>query len=194
MAELRRSFVLLAVVGVAGLLALIAAERFDRPELIGPGLLLFALGTIAAGGDAIVRRHSTELLQTSATRTFVGPAAVLTGLVLVILGLAFAVAGAAFTVGAQDRLTSYLLARPGAALIAAGAASASGGIARVLGAREWKGSARGALTGMAERFGGTFLLLLGLALLGVGAFEVMQPAAFDDRLRELLAPFQPPTR
>jgi hypothetical protein len=194
MAKARRSFLLLALLGVGGLLLLIAAERLGRPWLIGPGLLLFALGTFAAGADAILRRHSADVHETSATRTFTGPAAVLTGLVLVILSLAFAAAGVAFLVGAQDRLAGYLLARPGVALIGAGAAGVSGGVARVLGAREWRGSVRGALTGVAERTGGMLLLLLGVALLGLGVFETARPAAFDDALGALLEPIRAVTR
>jgi hypothetical protein len=185
-----RSFVFLAVLGVGGLLLLIAAQRFDRPELIGPGLLLFALGTMAAGANIMVRRYSGEVLRTTATRTFVGPAAVLTGLAVVILGLGFAVAGAAFTFRVEDRLAAYLLERPGAALIAAGAACASGGLARLLGAREWGGSTRHLLAHFPERLGGMFLVLLGLALSGVGIFEVVQPETFDAWIAPLAAPFR----
>jgi hypothetical protein len=143
MARSGRPFVILAIVGVAGLLVLIAADRFARPELIGPGLLLFALGTLAAGGHAIVMRYSYEGSRASyATWVFEGSAAVLIGVVLVILGLAFGVAGVAFVLGAEHKLVDHVLARPGLVLVALGTASCAGGGARLLGAREWRGSLR----------------------------------------------------
>jgi hypothetical protein len=40
-----RTVLVLVASGIAGLLLLIAAERLQRPALIGPGLLLFAVGT-----------------------------------------------------------------------------------------------------------------------------------------------------
>jgi uncharacterized membrane protein len=121
---------------------------------------------------------------------FEGSAAVLLGVVLVILGLGLAVAGVAFVLGAEHRLLAHLLARPGLPLVAIGTASCAGGGARLLGAREWRGSLRRFLASLPERIGGVFLLLLGLVALAVGAFELIAPAAFDGAIDALLEPLR----
>ena len=144
----------LALLGLGGLLLLLAAERFARPELIGPGLLLFAAGTFAAGADAIIRRYSVERnRETVARATFQGTAAVLIGVALVILSCAFAAAGASFLLGMEDGVYALLKQRPGGALLVLGTISGAGGGARVLGAREWGGSAGRILGGLAAKRG-----------------------------------------
>lgn len=187
----RRSILLLALAGVGGLLLIIAADRFDLPVLIGPGLLLFAAGVGAAGLDAITRRHTVERNQaTHRTTTFVGAAAVLIGVALIVFALGFAVAGAGYLLGAEDRLIALLRERPGSALLALGCVSAAGGGARVLGARDWRGSAGRFLASIPERFGALLLLMAGVALLAAGALEVVSPAAFDRLVDPLIAPFR----
>jgi hypothetical protein len=175
--------VVLALVGVMGLLLLIAAQRFGRPALIGPGLLLFAVGALAAAADAFRTRYVHE-------RSTVGPesvvyegaAAALFGVVLVVAAIALATAGLAFTLGAEHELYRFLLARPGAALLAA-----AGG-AGVLGAREWRGSSRRLLASLPQRFGAAIMLLGGIALVAIGVFEVVAPAAFDGAIDRILEP------
>jgi hypothetical protein len=140
--------VVVALLGVAGLSMLIAAVRLEMPVLIGPGLLLFAAGTAAAGVEAIARRYLYERSRASArTQTYFGPAAVLKGLVLLMLAAGLAVAGVAYLLGREEELLELLLARPGAALLALGAALCAAGAARVLGAREWRGSTAALLSG-----------------------------------------------
>lgn len=186
-----RWLVVLALVGVAGLFLLIAAERFGRHELIGPGLLLFAVGALAAGANAILSRYTYERSQVTArSQIFEGPAAVLIGLVLVILGLAFAAAGVSFVLGVEAGLYAFLLARPGFALVPLGSAFAAAGGARVIGARNWRGSTKRLLASIPERIGGSLLLLSGLALVAVGAFEIVMPEGFDGVLAALLAPLR----
>ena len=186
-----RWLVVLALIGIAGLLLLIAAERFGRHELIGPGLLLFAVGALAAGVNAIVSRYTYERSDaTHRSQTFEGPAAVLIGLVLVILGTALAAAGVSFVLGAEAGLYAFLLERPGFALVPLGLMFAAGGGARVIGARNWRGSAKRFLASIPERIGGSMLLLIGLALLAIGAFEIVMPDGFDDALDALLAPLR----
>ena len=183
--------VMLALVGVAGLLLLIAAQRFSRPALIGPGLLLFAVGSLAAAADAFRTRYVHE-------RSTVGPesvvyegsAAALFGIVLLVAAIALATAGLAFTLDAEHALYRFLLARPGAALIAAGTALAAAGGAGVLGAREWRGSSRRLLANLPQRIGAAMVLLAGLALLAIGVFEVVAPAAVDGAFDNLLEPLR----
>jgi hypothetical protein len=186
-----RLLTVLALTGVAGIMLLIAAQHFDRPRLIGPGLILFAFGSFAAGADAIGRRHTVERSrETTRRRTFEGTGAVLLGLMLVILSLGFAVAGAAFLRGSQQRLLAFLAGRPGFALVPAGLAVAAGGGARLFGARDWNGSLGRFLASLPERFSGTILLLSGLALIGAGMLDILAPAAFDNLIDSWLAPFR----
>lgn len=190
-----RWLILLVLTGVAGLLLLIAANHFHQPQLIGPGLLLFAVGTFAAGAEAISRRYMADRSNvTTRTPIFVGPGAVLLGLVLVIMSLGLAVAGVAFLTGAQQTLLAFLLDRPGFALLPAGIAVGAGGIARVIGARDWNRSPGRFLASLPERFSGALLLLFGLAMLAAGLFEFVAPAAFDRIVNSLLAPFKQATR
>jgi hypothetical protein len=184
----KRSVLVLALTGVGGLLLLIAADRLSHPELIGPGLILFAVGIVATGGDAIFRRYTVErIAETARSRTYQGLAAVLIGAVLVLFGMAVGVTGVAFLIGEQHALYDSLLARPGIALVPVGLASAASGGARLLGAREWRGSVSRVLAAVPERLGGLILLLIGAALAAIGAFELIAPDAFDRELNALLA-------
>jgi len=190
MAGSNRSVVLLALTGVAGLLLLIAADRFARPELIGPGLLLFAAGIFAAGADAIIRRRTVERSrETTAVQVFTGTAARLMGVGMLILACAIGVAGISFLLGTEARVYDFLLRRPGFALVPAGLLFGVMGSARVLGARDWRTPAR-ILATLPERFGGVLALLFGLALAGIGVFELLAPPAFDELVQSLLAPLQ----
>jgi hypothetical protein len=174
----------LAITGVGGLLLLIAAQRLGRPALIGPGLLLFAVGVFAAGADAILRRHSIDRSRsTTARQTFTGPAAMLDGLALVVFAFGLAVVGLSFSLAAQARLSALVLERPGLVLVPLGAMISALSTARVIGAREWGGSPWRVLAALPERFAAVILLLLGLVLIGTGVFELTSPAAFDDLLR-----------
>ena len=182
-----RLVIFAACVGVLGLLLLIAANHFGLTVLIGPGLLLFAVGTAAAGLNAVVRRHVYDRNnETTRTQTFVGPAAVFVGLVLVLLALVFAVAGAAFVLGQEDALVDLLLERPSPAFLVGGAVLGGAGAARVFGAREWRGSLMSFLGSLPERFSGVLLLAVGLALVGVGVLELLAPALFDEIFEGLL--------
>lgn len=183
-----RVVLVLAVTGVAGLLLLIAANRFDRPELIGPGLILFAIGIVTAGGHAVTTRYLRERRSVApGSRVFEGPAAIFSGLAVIVLGLSMGVAGVAFLVGAEGALLDIALRRPGLALVPAGLASAAWGAGRVLGAREWRGSWWRLVANIPERIGGAMLLLLGAALLGLGGFELLAPDAFARALENFLA-------
>jgi hypothetical protein len=60
----------------------------------------------------------------------------------------------------------------------------------VIGARNWRGSTKRLLASIPERIGGSLLLLSGLALVAVGAFEIVMPEGFDGVLAALLAPLR----
>jgi hypothetical protein len=176
----------LAGAGIAGLLLLIAAERLQLPFLIGPGLLLFAVGTVAAGVQAVISRYVLETNRVSPKLlSFHGSSAVLVGISLVVLGLSIGVTGAAFVLGMQRDLYDVVIARPGAALLPAGVSAAALGASRVLGARQWRGSLGRALANIPERIGGAVLVVLGAALAGVGGFELLAPGSFDEMVGAL---------
>jgi hypothetical protein len=178
-----------ALIGVVGLLLLIAAHHLELPILIGPGLLLFAAGVFAAGLHAIIGRYVVERRdQLPGSYVFHGAAAILIGVVVLVAAAAFAVAGIAFLIGREHAVFEFLLDRPGPALFAAGLAAGAAGAARILGAQEWKGSLTTFLMHLPERIGGVMLLALGMALLAVGAFEIVAPEAFDALLDSLLEP------
>lgn len=186
----RRTILVLAVAGVGGVLLLITADRFDAPALIGPGLLLFAVGVFATGVDAIVRRHTVERIrETHRTTIFEGGAAVLLGIALIVFAIGLAVAGAGFLFGAEARLLAAVQERPGGVLLSLGCVTAAGGGSRVLGARSWRGSAGRFLAYLPNRIGGLALVIVGIGLLLIGVLEVVDPAGFDRLAAPVLAPF-----
>jgi hypothetical protein len=191
MPRARRTLLLLALAGVGGVLLLIASQRFRQPVLIGPGLLLFAVGMLAVAADAFRSRYvHSRSDESPASVIFEGRAAWLFGVAFAVFGLALASAGLAYTLGAEEELYRFLLRRPGLALLAAGVMLAASGAAGVLGAREWRGSYRRVLASIPQRIGAGMLLAAGLALLAAGAFEVAAPAAFDAALDSLLEPLR----
>jgi len=183
----RRWVIVLAVGGMAGLLLLIAADRFGRPELIGPGLLLFAAGTFAAGIEIITSRYTYERNRAGwISDVFTGSAARLIGLALVILAAGIAAAGLSFVLGRQEELYVFALARPGIALVPLGVLMGAFGAARVIGAREWRGSLWRLLASLPHRIGGALLLLAGLVAVCVGLAELVAPEAFDEAVDRVL--------
>ena len=138
---------------------------------------------------AIVKRFISERSQAGPRHTrFVGPAAALMGIALVCMSLGVGAAGAAFLTGREEDLYAYAIARPGLPLLFAGVACGTIGASRVIGAREWRGSRRRVIANIPERLGGLFVLMIGLAAAGLGAFEIVAPMAFDAALDSLLAP------
>ncbi len=177
----------------AGLLALVLGVDRDLPLVADAGVLLLAAAGVAGGGATAALRRVVVVSPATyrlVLLTFTGPAAVFAGAAFVVLGLAAGAAGLLHLSGTSAAgLKSLLASRPGLALAPAGLALLSHGLAFLVGFPEGRDAARGAawnaLLSIPARLGGAVLVLLGAAALGIGAWELAAPDAFDGLVASL---------
>lgn len=160
------------------------------PPLAALGVAGLGLTALAFGQFAIRERRLMfirgALLTPRAYRYFLyeGVAAVPFGLAIAITGTSAIATAMLFLLGTSvDEMRDAVLARPSCALIPLGAVLLCKGLGFVIG---FPGAAKSVgdrlwleFLHLPARLGGAILVLLGVGTLAIGAFEWLQPEAFD---------------
>lgn len=194
----RRVMALQFVAPALSFVALSLGFSLEWPRLAAVGVAGLGVTGVALGQFAIRERRLMFIRGGSMTpkayRYFIyeGVAAVPFGLAFAIAGGCAVAAAAAFLLGASvDAIRDAVLARPSLVLIPVGAVLLCNGIGFVIGFRRPAESGGNRLwvefLHLPSRLGGAILVALGVAALLVGAFELLQPGAFDrawERLRD----------
>lgn len=176
-----------------GLLSLVASFNFDLPALVTPGLLALSLAAIGSGVASCAYRR-VVFLDTRTRRfdlfVYHGIAAVPFGCTYLIGGLLVLAAAVAHLAGmSADAMRSAVLARPGLLLAPLGIAALSSALGFAIGFDDAKDPRRGSgwhlLMSIPALLGALILFAIGAALLGLGGWELLQPAAFDQWLTAL---------
>jgi hypothetical protein len=156
--------------------------KLSIPMLIYLGLLPLGIGVIAFGIDAIRKRVSSYSYGDDTlnyTYSYRGLAAVMDGIFLVFVGLVVFIAGVIAVAGWQDKALAYLSEHPGIALAVGGLMLGVYGFTRIFGTQESKNSVFSFLGSVPARIFGVVFLLIGLAMVLLGGFEILSPDGFD---------------
>lgn len=154
-------------------------------ELGGLGLaaMFFFIGALAIRERRVLVWNETVSSHV-AIETHRGAAAVSMGLAGIVGGLTlFALAVAHIQGMSLNSIGRLLRARPGLALVPIGTVLIFTGLGFVMGVAAGKDPGKGpvfhAVLGIPSRLGGLIQLAWGVAAAGLGAFELLQPEAFD---------------
>lgn len=154
------------------------------------------LGTMLLGGAMVVAglemmRSRRYILYNSARHNtrkerYSGSAAVAWGIFSVISGAGIAVMGALVLTGLEGAAGRLVLARPSLALLPVGFAFGAMAMAYLIGSDTWRDRSIWIQLGsIPHRLGGLILLLMALALLGLGGLDLLAPERFDRLIESL---------
>lgn len=167
---------------LAGGLIAYGGWRLSAPWLLNIGLAVTSLGIIAFGVDAMRTREDTYSIgdtEMPQTQTYSGFAAIMSGLLMAMIGFAILVYALIALLGLQDRFLGYVSVHPGIALLFGGIMMVAFSFTLVLGSLEDRRSVWSLLGSLPARVFGLALLLVGIALILLGGFEVVSPVRYD---------------
>ena len=165
------------------ILLVLAGEKLSMPILFDAGVVFLGLTSIVIGWEGILtRRIRLGWRRHGGTQTYTGIAAMLQGAQFNLIGL-FLI-GVAFLMYFNNgrEVALQIVRHPGLFLIVLGGLCLLQSVISFVGSPDSKDSARWVeITHLllARLLPGFVLLALGLALTGLGVFEVLAPAAFD---------------
>jgi hypothetical protein len=170
------------VLFVLGILAILGADKLGINSLSQAALGLFGLAAACVGLDALITRR-IAFRQRNMSETYTGVAAVAYG--MLFLFLAAFLLGLALLVQAESGRDFFLAVarRPGGFLVTLGGMLSLGAVIAFSGSVEGKQGTRfdQILNLIFSRaLPAVILISLGLAAFGLGIFETLAPAAFDN--------------
>jgi len=174
----------IGVVGIAQGMAWLA-----RLGLVAFGAALAVIGTLAIVERRVLFWNET-VSNRVAIQTHRGVPAVLMGAAVLLGGVIVLLLVTAHALGASvQAMRGLVLTRPGLALVPVGTMLVLFGLSFVAGLLAGRDADKGllfnAMLGLPSRVGGAILLAWGLAALGAGTFELLQPEAFDRAVRRM---------
>jgi hypothetical protein len=166
-----------------GFLALFAGNRLSMPVLQNGGLALCGAAFLVGGVEAILTRRIAIVLSRRRNENYRGLGAILYGIIFLIMGAAMVVLAMILHLDAGQTIFHKLVERPGFGLLAVGTLFLLWAGVALIGSME---SRQGpgwevALNLLVSRMlPGLILVVLGLAILGIGLLEIVAPAGFDE--------------
>jgi signal transduction histidine kinase len=166
-----------------GILLAFGGDRLSMPVLTNLGVACFGLASIAIGWEAILTRHIKLGSRRRGTReTYTGLAAILHGIQFNLLGLFLIGLGLFFDFSAGREVFLQFVRRPGLLLMLVGSLLIMQAIIALSGSLEERQGPRwGVIMNLviSRLLPGIILVVIGLGAIGLGMFEFVAPAAFD---------------
>lgn len=174
------------IFGLLGLLLAYIGNQFSIDFLFSAGVVSFGLASMVIGWEAIVTRHIVVGRWRSGNRgTYTGVAAVYQGVQFNLLGLFLIIIAVMMYTNADGREVVLQMARrPGLPLVFLGGLLFMQAVITLTGSLEMRNGPRWAMILnllVARMLPGAILTVIGLGLMGLGAFEILAPDAFDAR-------------
>ena len=164
---------------VVGIVAVIAGKFFALPKGFTLGVFLIGAGIALGGIEALVTRRMPFRPSQDAYEDYAGAPAVIVGLMVLLIGAG--IVGAAYLLadGLWAATVSHLARRPAPLLVAAGLMLIGTGVLMMLNPRGRVGLAWTLLVRVPRSLLGLILVVAGLAAFGLGAWEWLEPFAYD---------------
>lgn len=164
---------------VVGIIAVIAGRFFALPKGFYLGVFLVGAGIALGGIEALLTRRMPFRPSEDAYEDYAGAPAVIVGLMVLLIGAG--IVGAAYLLadGLWASTVSHLTRRPAPLLAAAGLLLTGTGLLMMLNPRGRVGLAWTLLVRVPRSLLGLVLVVAGLAVIGLGAWEWLEPLAYD---------------
>jgi hypothetical protein len=170
---------------LAGIIAVIAGQFFALPKALHLGVFLIGAGLALGGLEAIATQRMGFRPSEDAYEDYAGAPAMIVGLMALLVGVALI--GSAYLLSeAQWHATvHHLTRRPAPVLAAAGLLLTGIGTLMMLNPQGRTGLAWTLLVRIPRSLLGLVLIAGGLTAIALGAWEWLEPRAFDGFVREL---------
>jgi hypothetical protein len=164
---------------VIGIVAIVAGRFFALPQGFHLGVFLVGAGIVLGGLEALATHRMGFRLSEEAYEAYAGAPALIVGLMALLIGAA--VIGAAYLLanGTWHAMLDYFARRPAPVLISAGLLLIAISMLMMLNPQGRTGVAWTILVRVPRSLAGLILLAAGLAGIGLGAWEALEPQAFD---------------
>lgn len=172
------AFIQLAAV-IIGIIAVIAGQFFALPRGFHLGVFLIGAGITLAGVESIVTRRMCFRAADETYEDYAGAPAMIVGLMALLIGTGFIASAYALSDGLWHSSVNTLMRRPAPLLIAAGLLLIGVGVLMMLNPRGRRGLAWTLLVLVPRSLLGFIVVVGGLAGIGLGAWEWLEPLAFD---------------
>ena len=174
---------------VIGILAILAGRFFDLPKGVTVGVFTLGAGFALAGFESLVTQRMCFRASDDAYETYAGTPALIVGLMALAAGAAILWAGYLLSEGQWHATLNYLARRPAPVLAAAGLFLIAIGVLMMLNPRGRTGWAWRLFIYVPRSLLGLVLVAAGLAGIGLGVWEWLQPQAFDRFMAQLPIPY-----
>ena len=167
-----------------GLLLVFGGNKLSLPLLLDTGIACLGVGAIAVGGEAIFTRHIVIGRRRHGSRqSYSGIPAMMQGVQFNFIGFCLIVAAFMLYQNVDAHTIGVEMAQhPGMPLAVIGSIILTQAVIVLLGSDEFKDPKRNNIFVdwlLLRLLPGTILVMLALALLGSGLFEIVAPRAFD---------------
>ena len=170
---------------IIGVVAVIAGEFFALPRGLHLGVFLIGAGIALGGIEALATRRMCFRASEDAYEAYAGAPAIIVGMMALLIGTAIIATAYLLADGLWHTTMSYLARRPAPALLAAGLLLIGIGTLMMLNPQGRRGLAWTLLVHLPMSLAGFILVAGGLAGIALGAWEWLEPLAFDRFVRQL---------
>jgi hypothetical protein len=170
---------------IIGIIAVIAGQFFALPKGFHLGVFLIGAGIALGGFESVVTRRMCFRTADEQYETYAGAPAVIVGLMAALIGMGLVATAYVLTDGLWYSTVHYLMRRPAPVLIAAGLLIMGVGVLMMLNPRGRRGLAWTLLVRVPRSLLGFILVVAGLAGIGLGVWEWLEPLAFDRFVRNV---------
>jgi hypothetical protein len=172
-----------------GIVLLLVGANLVAPLIIDLGLLFTAAGTLSSGFNILISQRVSFLSYISRDLYGNGVRAIMSGVLLIVIGIWIWTLALIRIMGLQKQAGSYLASHPGVILLNVALLLILLAAFVLLRLEGWRASFENVLRAVPLLLGGGFLLGIAFALLIVGLYALISPAASSAWLNELLSPF-----
>ncbi len=175
---------------IIGIIAVIAGQFFALPKGFQLGVFLIGAGIALGGLESVFTRRMCFRASDDNYEDYAGAPAMIVGLMALLIGTGLITTAYVLADGLWYSTVHYLTRRPAPVLIAAGLLLIGAGVLMMLNPRGRTGLAWALLVRVPRSLLGFILFVAGLAGIGLGVWEWLQPTAFDRFTRSLPQHFE----
>jgi len=170
---------------IIGIIAVIAGQFFALPKGFHLGVFLIGAGIALGGLESVLTRRMCFRASEDAYEDYAGAPAMIVGLMALLIGTGVIATAYVLSDGLWTSSVHTLTRRPAPVLVAAGLLLIGLGVLMMLKPRGRRSLAWTLLVRAPRSLLGFILVAGGLAGLGLGAWEWLEPLAFDRFVRSL---------